>query len=134
MGQHFISAPTQLRKNTAELSNYGQTQLSCASLQKRERRGPAKVQMVSSYVEGANVLQTHAYHGPAPSTFTQHLSKGAALESLCCSCSAMPEAQHGDVLPPWQRVELCLPSVFICPNLLNQFYSCLAPITVDCDI
>lgn len=89
---NFISTLTQLSKNTAQLSTYGQTQLHCASLEKQERRRPAKVQMFPLYTKGANVFQAHVFHGLAPSIFTQHLSKGAALGSLSCPCSAMPEA------------------------------------------
>lgn len=91
-GAKFCIHPHAIKKNVPLLSTYGQTPLSCASLQKRGRCGPAEVQMVPLYSEGANMLQPHLYHGSAPSTFSHRLAKGAAVGSQGFTCSAMPKA------------------------------------------
>lgn len=88
--EFYIHPHTITKKHSSVVHPWTDTSKLCKS--SKARRGPVKVQMFPLYAEGANVLQAHAYHGPAPSTFTQHFSKGAAAGSPSCTCSAIPEA------------------------------------------
>lgn len=112
----------KLRKNTTQLPTYGQTQLSW------------EIKWVSQGTNGSLVLKRSKCGSCLPWSCTLQFvsppfqSSGTRLTRLHLFCSA-----RGTTSECTSTMAVCLPLVFICPNLPNQFYS-LAPITVDCDI
>lgn len=87
----------KLRKNTTQLPTYGQTQLSW------EIKWTSQGTNGSLVPKGANVLQAHAYLGPALSNSSHHLSKGvhqahkAALVLQCQRHNIRMYFHHGSV-------------------------------------